>query len=556
MLGIQRGWPVWRRFGHGQESSGAGIRARPEWLRFRFAGATFLAVDGRRFFDVSRSDRHEPRHHSATRTLGVPMSIKKSEPEPHLREKPDALKTSRVQLSRRKLIAATGAGLAGAALCGLDGLGCTPKQSVTLAEPPKDKMTYRVHPLSKDKVSLLGFGCMRFPVRADASSASGPEIDEAESLRFVDYAIEHGVNYFDTAWRYHGGQSEVVIGKALKRYPRESFYLADKMPGILKPTLDEAKDIFKTQLERCQVEYFDYYLLHSISTLAAYKEVYEDNGVLDYILEEKAAGRIRNLGWSFHGTEEALEYILTQDKTKWDFAMVQLNYHDLLHEYTQEALARRNLDGQPAQARWLLEKLAPTGIPLVIMEPLLGGRLARLNRKAISILQQERPDASVASWAFRYAAQLPNVFTVLSGMTFFEHLQDNIRTYAPFEPLSGTESAALQKAVDIFVTQENIPCTACGYCMPCAYGIDIPSIFTHYNNCVDDQLVPKVGGGSEERKKLRAFLSTHDRAIPDTRQAIRCTFCGQCKPHCPQRIDIPDKLAELGRMTEQFRNQG
>ena len=471
----------------------------------------------------------------------------------------DRASSDRLVLSRRSMIAATGLSLAGAAgvvgLADIVGVGCSSPEGVSAAEVPTGKMSYRVHPVSGDRVSLLGYGCMRFPVTPTATSASGPEIDEFEAIRSVDYAIEHGVNYFDTAWRYHGGNSEVVIGKALKRHSRESFFLADKMPGVLKPTLDEAKNIFATQLERCQVSYFDYYLLHSLSTVAAFKEVYEENGVLSYLLSEKAAGRIRCLGWSFHGTEEVLEYVLGRD-VKWDFAMVQLNYHDLLHQYVPSSFVRRNLDGKPAGAKLLLERLSAIGLPLVIMEPLLGGRLARLNRKALAVLRSVFPESSAASWAFRYAAQLPNVFTVLSGMREFAHLQDNIRTYSPFEEMSGAEASALQRALDIFVTQENIPCTDCGYCMPCAYGIDIPTIFKHFNNAADDEAIPVGDGSSGDEKKRKAFLARLDRAVPDLRQPIRCTGCKKCVPHCPQRIEIPDQLDAIGRMVEKLRTKG
>ena len=463
---------------------------------------------------------------------------------------------SKHHLSRRTLITVTGATVAGAAACyGLGRFALSPQARPSLPEPPTDKMTYRVHPGSGDRVSLLGYGCMRFPVLREATAPSGPEIDESEVFRSVDYAIAHGVNYFDTSWRYHGGNSEVVIGKALKRHPRNSFFLADKMPGMLKPSLDEAKNMFKTQLERCQVDYFDYYLLHAVSTLPLYQEVYEQNGILAYLLEEKANGRIRNLGWSFHGTEEVMEHLLTQTPP-WDFGMVQLNYHDILIEYMPAVIARRNLDGRPAQARWTLEKLVPTKIPLIIMEPLLGGRLARLNQKAVALMQAANPIASPASWAFRYAAQIPNVFTVLSGMTVMDHLRDNIRTYAPFEPLSDKESAVLKSALDIFVTQENIPCTDCGYCMPCTYGVNIPALFTHFNRVADDSRIPRGTGTPEDNRNRRAFLADLDRSVPDIRQAIRCTGCGQCVAHCPQKIDIPQELATLGRKVEHLRTQG
>jgi len=395
---------------------------------------------------------------------------------------------------------------------------------------------------------------MRFPVLPTATSPGGPEIDEAAAFRLVDYAIAHGVNYFDTGWRYHGGMSEVMLGKALKRHPRESYFVADKMPGVLNPTLEEAKAMFRTQLERCQVEHFDYYLLHAVRSVESYKKVYEENGVLGFLLEQKAAGRIRNLGFSFHGDQETLEYLLSRD-TKWDCALVQLNYHDILHEYVPPTFILKNFNSSPAQPRWVLEKMTASGIPLLVMEPLLGGRLARLNKKSLTVLQEEHPQASAASWAFRYVAALPNVLTVLSGMTYMEHLQDNLRTYAPFEPLSEREMTTLRRALDIFITGANIRCTACGYCMPCPYGVDIPAVFTHYNRCVDDEYIPKSERNADYEKARRAFLVGYDRSVPELRQAMRCTGCNKCTPHCPQDINIPAEIDRLSKFVEQLRKQ-
>jgi len=458
-------------------------------------------------------------------------------------------------LSRRNILKAAGVGvIGGAVLYGMDALRLFPERNTHLPEPPTDQMTYRINPRNGDRISLLGFGCMRFPVMPTADTPRSPEIDEAAAFRMVDYAIAHGVNYFDTAWPYHGGMSEVVAGKALKRHPRQSFYLCDKMPGYLTPTLDKAKEIFRTQLERCQVEYFDYYLLHSLRSVESYKQTYEEEGVLDFLLEQRAAGRIRNLGWSFHGDKETLEYLLSR-KTTWDFALVQLNYHDILHEYKPQTFLLRDPTHPPAEPRWVLEKMAATDIPLMVMEPLLGGRLARLNKKALTVLQEERPQASAASWAFRYAGALPHVLTVLSGMTYMEHLQDNLRSYAPLEPLSEREMGTLRRALAIFATQENIPCTACGYCMPCPYGVDIPSVFTHYNRCVDDEHVPKDGQNAEYAKARRDFLVGYDRSVPELRQAIRCTGCNECMKHCPQEINISQEMARLGKFVEQLRRQ-
>jgi predicted aldo/keto reductase-like oxidoreductase len=463
---------------------------------------------------------------------------------------------TRKGLSRRAVLKATGLGvLGGAALYGMNALRLFPERITPPPAIPTDKMTYRVNPRNGDRISLLAFGCMRFPVLPSATRPSGPEINEALATAQVDYAFAHGVNYFDTAWRYHGGKSEVLIGKALSRYPRESFFLADKMPGAIDPTLEEAKKIFRTQLERCRVDYFDYYLLHSLRSVASYRKTYEEYGVLDFLLEQKAAGRIRNLGWSFHGDREMLDYILARD-VAWDFAMVQLNYHDLLHGYAPRASILRSLaNSQPAGPRLVFDTLQPTGIPLMVMEPLLGGRLARLNKKALTVLREERPQASAASWAFRYAAAPPNVLTVLSGMTYMEHLWDNVQTYSPFEPLSERETDALRRALALFVTQENIRCTACGYCMPCPYGVDIPAVFTHYNHCVDDEHIPKGARDADYEKARRAFLVGHDRSVPALRQAMRCTGCNSCTPHCPQEINIPQELARLGKFVEQLRTQ-
>jgi len=199
------------------------------------------------------------------------------------------------------------------------------------------------------------------------------------------------------------------------------------MPGYLNPTREKAEEIFRTQLERFQVEYFDYYLLHAVRSVPSYKQAYEDAGVLDFLLKQREAGRIRNLGWSFHGDKETLEYLLSR-KVYWDFALVQLNYHDILYEYKPQKFLLQDPSHPPAAPRWVLEQMATTDLPLMVMEPLLGGRLARLNKKALTVLQEERPQASAASWAFRYSGGLRNVMTVLSGMTYMEHLQDNLRT--------------------------------------------------------------------------------------------------------------------------------
>lgn len=461
-------------------------------------------------------------------------------------------------VSRRRVLAGVAAAVGGMAGLGLvSSLGDSGPQTDPvgiprgLPEPPADKMTYRTNPNSGDKVSLLGFGCMRYPVMSGETSPRSPHIDENAAFALVDYALAHGVNYFDTAWGYHNGASETFTGRALQRYPRESFYLATKMPSYLNPTLAQAKDIFFTQLKKCQVEYFDYYLLHTLSTVPAYQKTYEKEKVLEFLLEQKQQGRIRNLGWSFHGDSAMLEYVLARD-VPWDFAMIQINYHDLLYKYIPRPNFRLP---SPAPAQWMFEKMVASGLPLIVMEPLLGGRLARLNKKALNILQTEHPQSTAASWAFRYVGGLPNVLTVLSGMTYMEHLQDNLRTYAPFQPLSDHEMQVLRTALDAFVVSDNIRCTTCGYCMPCPYGVDIPVVFRHHNDCLDDDLVPKDSRSAEYEEARHAYLVRLARRVPELRTSSHCIGCGKCVKLCPQFIDIPGEMVKLATFLDAQRQE-
>jgi predicted aldo/keto reductase-like oxidoreductase len=394
---------------------------------------------------------------------------------------------------------------------------------------------------------------MRFPLLPSADTPYSSEVDEEGAIKLLDRAMESGVNFFDSAYIYHGGKSEVIMGKALKRHKRSDYFISTKMPTIISPTLEKAKEIFGDQLKRCQTDYFDYYLLHGVTSTQVVKEVYEEGGVLDYLLEEKSFGRIRNLGFSFHGDKECLEYLLSRN-VDWDIALVQLNYHDLLSRYRPQSWLSAQL-AAPAEPKWILERMSGTGIPLMVMEPLLGRRLARLTRKAVAILQQEAPEASPASWAFRYVASIPNVAVVLSGMTLMEHLEDNIKTFSPLNPITDREIEVLRKALDSFANPDIIPCTACGYCMSCPYGVDIPAVFTHYNNFLDDEMVPKGARGADYEKARRAYLVGYGRAVPELRQAERCTGCDQCLPKCPQMIPISKEMARLGKFAEQLRSE-
>ncbi|MDR1085177.1 MAG: aldo/keto reductase [Deltaproteobacteria bacterium] len=456
------------------------------------------------------------------------------------------------RVSRRTFLKTAGIGVVGAAAIttGLVKLG--QQEESDLPEP--SEVTLRENPKNGDMISVLGFGFMRLPF---LSGSSGPApangiIDEAAVFRMVDRAIESGVNYFDTAYVYHGGKSEVVLARALQRYRRDKIFISDKMPRM-ELDLAGAKEVFQTQLDRLQTDYIDYYMLHNQTTTEAYKAMYEESGILDYLLAEKEAGRIRNLGWSFHGDKECLEYLLSRP-VEWDMALLQLNYHDLLHEYQAPpyVIARTS---QPSPPKWNYERMMQTDIPLFVMEPLLGGRLGRLSRKAMAVLSQEKPRDSAASWAFRYAAGLPHVVGVLSGMTYMEHLDDNLRTFGPYSPLSEQEMTVLQNAVAIFVSQDVVRCTYCNYCIPCPYGIDIPAVFAHFNRYVDDEQVPKGERNADYEQARRAYLVGYDRSVAELSQAQRCTGCGKCVKLCPQWIDIPAEMSRLGRFAEQLRNE-
>ena len=414
-------------------------------------------------------------------------------------------------------------------------------------EPPVGKMTYRINPTTKDKVSLLGYGMMRLPSKTENQD----DYDQEMINRQVDYAIEHGVNYFDTSPVYCQGKSEACTGIALSRHKRSEYYVATKLSNFNPATQSREASIamYKNSMKQLQVDYIDYYLLHSIGGggMGAFETRYMENGMLDYLVEERKAGRIRNLGFSYHGDIAVFDTLLSwHDKYHWDFVQIELNYLDW--DYADE-INSRNTD-----ASYLYAELQKRGIPSVIMEPLLGGRLANLPQYLATELKQLDPERSVASWAFRYAGTPEGVLTVLSGMTFMEHLKDNLLTYCPLKPLTEKEMRYLDKDVaERIVGLQNIPCNDCKYCMPCPYGIDIPAIFVHYNKCKNDGMLPIDRGDANYRHLRRNYLIGLDRAVPKMRQADHCIQCGQCEPHCPQNIRIPRELKRISDYVESLK---
>lgn len=451
-------------------------------------------------------------------------------------------------ISRRKFLKLMGAaGITATGLAACAGKE-TAKEVSASREIPKDKMTYRTNPTSGDKVSILGYGCMRWPTLPEPE-ANGNVIDQEAVNELVDYAIEHGVNYFDTAPVYVQGWSERATGIALKRHPRDKFFVATKLSNFSNYTRENSLAMYHKSFKELQVDYIDYYLLHSVGGgdgMGLLMDRFFNNGMIDFLLKEREAGRIRNLGFSYHGDIKVFDYLLSRhDEFKWDFVQIQMNYLDWKHA--------KEINDRNTNAEYLYQELAKRKIPAIIMEPLLGGRLSKVHDHIVSRLKQREPERSVASWAFRFAGTYPDVLTVLSGMTYMEHLQDNLHTYCPLDTLNENEIQYLFDTADLMMQYPTIPCNDCKYCMPCPYGIDIPAILVHYNKCVNEGNVPEDRQAENYRKARQAFLVGYDRSVPRLRQADHCIGCNQCSPHCPQNINIPHELHRINGFVEKLK---
>ena len=422
------------------------------------------------------------------------------------------------------------------------------------------EMTYRINPNTGDKVSILGYGMMRLPVEEGGTLREHPNspIDQELVNQEIDYALEHGVNYFDTSPVYCKGMSEHATGIALARHPRNSYYIATKLSNFSPSTwsTEASKAMFENSLKELQTDYIDYLLLHSIggdtndlNSHELFNARFVDNGILDWLVEQKNAGRIRNLGFSYHGDVDIYDILLKwhdEGRYHWDFVQIELNYLDW--KYADE-LNTRNTD-----AHYLYEELHRRGIPAVIMEPLLGGRLASLPDHIVKQLKEREPETPVARWAFRFAGTPEGILTVLSGMTYMEHLVQNVATYSPLRPISEEEDAFLMKIAEEIVELPLVPCTTCNYCMPCPYGLNIPVIFDFYNKCVTEGKIPAGNTEAREYQEARKrFLIGYDRNVPSLRQASHCIGCNQCVEHCPQKINIPQELHRIDDYVEQLK---
>lgn len=359
------------------------------------------------------------------------------------------------------------------------------------------------------ETSLLGFGCMRFP------TADG-KIDEARAEKMIDEAYAAGINYFDTAWPYHNGESEPFVGKVMKKYPRESFYFATKLPCWNVKEREDATRIFYQQLEHLQSDYVDFYLLHALNR-GSFNQM-KELGVIDDMVELKNRGKIKNLGFSFHDGYEAFEEILTY--RDWDFCQIQYNYMDTNEQAGDKGYA-------------LCEKL---NVPIIIMEPVKGGALASYAPEVEELFKAIRPDKSIASWALRWVASKPQVKVVLSGMSTEEQLKDNLETFMNFEPLSEQELEAVYNISEEIKSRIKNGCTGCRYCMPCPFGVNIPKNFSVWNNY---GMYNNAGSAK-----------WHYNNMKEEERADKCMSCGACEDACPQKLPIREHLALVAELMQ------
>lgn len=359
-------------------------------------------------------------------------------------------------------------------------------------------------------LSALGMGTMRLPVM----DGDDGRIDEAAAAEMVSYAMSHGINYYDTAWGYHNGNSELVMGKILKGYPRESFYLATKFPGYDLANMPKVEEIFEKQLEKCQVEYFDFYLFHNVCEMNINEYLDKQYGIFDYLMRQKENGRIKHLGFSAHGSYEVIKRFLDAYGEHMEFCQLQVNYVDWTFQHAKEKM----------------ELLKEHNIPVWIMEPLRGGMLAKHSEENTAKLKALRPDENVPAWAFRFLQSLPEVKVILSGMSDYRQMKDNIHTFETEKPLNDAEMSELLAIAGGMIN--GVPCTKCHYCTShCPNEIDIPSMIELYNEHVF------TGGGFLAPMALMA--------VSKEKQPSACIACRSCEAVCPQQIKISEVLADF-----------
>lgn len=364
------------------------------------------------------------------------------------------------------------------------------------------------------KLSALGMGMMRLPVEGEGEVP----VDETQTAKMIDYAMEKGVNYFDTAWGYHEGQSELMVGTLLTKYPRESYYLADKFPGYDLANMDKVEEIFEKQLEKCETAYFDFYMFHNVCEMNIEQYLDEKYGILTYLLKQKESGRIRHLGFSAHGSYDTMKRFLEACGDTMEFCQIQLNYMDWKF---QDAKAKVDL-------------LNEYDIPIWVMEPLRGGALAGLSADEKQELVNLRPEERDTAWAFRFLQSIPNTAVILSGMSNFEQMKENIAIFEDEKPLNEQEMEALLRVADAKISKIGLPCTACSYCVShCPQNLDIPGLLKLYNE-------------QRSTENTLSFIAPMAlSAMPEEKRPSACIGCGSCEAVCPQQLKISEAMADF-----------
>ena len=402
--------------------------------------------------------------------------------------------------------------------------------------PDGTKIDNRTWSKMGETLGMLGLGCMRLPTLGGESGGFGRRapLDQEAVNAMVDYAIAHGVNYFDTAPAY--GESEVVTGKALSRHPRESFRIATKISNMNgRATLEAGKQMFETSLKNLQVDYIDFLLLHNLQDINGFNSRFGNNGLFDWILEQKAKGRIRHIGFSFHGTNDSFPELVA--RYDWDFVQIQLNYLD----WKEMSRGWGGSSGNTT-AEFLYNHLVEKGIPVVVMEPIKGGQLANVDGNIAAVLKERHPDLTPATNALSFVASLPGVMVTLSGMSNMEQLKENVSLFTGFKPFNQEEHDFMLNVADLIKSKGQIPCTACAYCMPCPFGVDIPGNFKIFNNASDALLSTEKNQKVDEKRK--AFLKAYN-AQEEAVRADACIGCKACLKKCPQHISIPQHMERI-----------
>ena len=412
-------------------------------------------------------------------------------------------------------------------------------------EPAKgDQVVHRTwKTLGGESISLLGMGCMRFPRKPGSTGRRAPLDQEAVNM-MIDYAIEHGINYFDTAPAY--GDSERATGEALSRHKREDYLIATKMSNFSNAELDACKQMFANSLKNLRTSYVDYFLLHSLSDVDDFNKRFRDNKLMDYLLELRKKGTIRHLGFSFHGSNETLRQLLALPYD-WEFVQIQLNYVDWKKMPLEDS-------DEPCDSETLYKMLAEKNIPVVIMEPIRGGALANVPAGLKDRIAQRFPQLSPAAAALTFASTPSAVMCTLSGMSNMQQLMENVYTFSHFKPMTEEDNAYMLEMAELYNSNPHVPCTSCRYCMPCPRGVDIPGVFGVYNALSDELMLPDPTKKKDRnyKEKRKAFLDRYETLAQNT-DASACVACNVCVPKCPQRIRIPDQMRKIHKLVKELR---